>query len=285
MYKNDYSLPRGTSRRTWLAAGAALAAVLVLLGLIAVACNNRSERDASAAGAATPASPSGTPGSGGTDAAASGGLGSGGSGADGGGNEGGNGGNEGASGGGGGGNGSNGDNGGDSGDEPGSAQPSPKDCVSYDPANLTVEPSGDAWRLRDGNHAMKLFDTQTDAEDGLKVARNWTSFCFIGRGNDEPDRYRFIIHYWEQPSGLPFGPAPSSFDCFSYNPENLEVSLALTGDAWVVRDGGLVIVALASEADAERARLVASGFSQKCVIGGDNTRDDHYRYTMDYWRP
>jgi hypothetical protein len=63
------------------------------------------------------------------------------------------------------------------------------------------------------------------------------------------------------------------------------VSLALTGDAWVVRDGGLVIVALASEADAERARLVASGFSQKCVIGGDNTRDDHYRYTMDYWRP
>jgi hypothetical protein len=285
MYKNDYSLPRGTSRRTWLAAGAALAAVLVLLGLIAVACNNRSERDASAAGAATPASPSGTPGSGGTDAAASGGLGSGGSGADGGGNEGGNGGNEGASGGGGGGNGSNGDNGGDSGDEPGSAQPSPKDCVSYDPANLTVEPSGDAWRLRDGNHAMKLFDTQTDAEDGLKVARNWTSFCFIGRGNDEPDRYRFIIHYWEQPSGLPFGPAPSSFDCFSYNPENLDVSLALTGDAWVVRDGGLVIVALASEADAERARLVASGFSQKCVIGGDNTRDDHYRYTMDYWRP
>ena len=277
MYKNDYSLQRGPTRRTWLAAGAALAAVLVLLVLIAVACNARSPKGAPDAPGSSPAPASA--GEDDSDAGGSVGLGSG----DNGSGDSGTGDTE---------NTNNNDTDNNDGDGDGDGdgdtdpvEPSAEDCVSFDPANLTVEPAGDAWRLMDGGHAMKLFDTQLDAEDGLKVARNWTRSCFIGRDNDREDRYRYIVHYWQEPSGLPLGLAPSSFDCVSYDPKNLEVSPAVTGDdLWVLRDGGLVITTLASQADAERARIVAGGFSQKCVIGGDNTREDHYRYTMDYWR-
>jgi hypothetical protein len=40
-----------------------------------------------------------------------------------------------------------------------------------------------------------------------------------------------------------------------------------------------------TQADAARAKLVAGGFRQLCFIGRDNTRPDHYRYVMTYWRP
>lgn len=255
MYKY---LPRPASGRTRLVAGAAPVVVFLLVGFVTVACSDQLDSEVSAPGHS--ASPTDTAGGDG-DGAASGSLGSSGDGTGG----------------------EPGDGGADPGGGPEPVDPAPKDCVTYDPALLTVEALGEAWRLRSGSHAMKVFDTKAEAEDGLKVARNWSSLCFIGRGNDKADRYRFIINYWEEPSGLPFGPAPA-FDCTSYDPDDLEVSPALTGDSWVVRDGGLVVAALATEADAERARVVASEFSQRCFIGADNTREDRYRYIMDYWR-
>jgi hypothetical protein len=168
-------------------------------------------------------------------------------------------------------------------------EPAAEDCVSYNPSNLTVTASGDAWILRDGSHSMKLFDTQSDAEDGKKVARNWTKLCFIGRGNTRTDRYRYIITYFKSPSGLPLGPAPA-FDCISYNPATLSIYSGAahpadpTQDDWALYSGGTPLLFLASEPDALRAKLVAGANTRLCFIGQGNDRPDPARYAMEYWR-
>ena len=168
--------------------------------------------------------------------------------------------------------------------------PAAEDCVSYNPANLTVTASGDAWVLRDGSHSMKLFDTQNDAEDGKRVARNWTQLCFIGRGNHMADRYRYIITYWKTPSGLPLGTAPT-FHCITYNPATLAIYSGTphpadpSQDDWALYSGGTPLLFLASAADAERAKLVAAANTRLCLIGHGNDRPDPARYIMEYWRP
>lgn len=98
------------------------------------------------------------------------------------------------------GNGNNGGNGGGGpGNDPHPVEPSPEDCVSYNPANLTVASAGaDGWQMRDGSHIMALLDTQADAEDAVKVARNHTRSCFIGRDNTRPNRHRYILEFWRQ---------------------------------------------------------------------------------------
>ncbi|WP_326555005.1 hypothetical protein [Micromonospora sp. NBC_01813] len=182
--------------------------------------------------------------------------------------------------------GSGGNGGGDSGND--GAEPEPEvtpaaeDCVGYDPANLSVTQQGDAWLMRDGNHAIKLFATSLDAQDGVKVARNWTQICYIGRGNERADRRRYIVTYFQGPSGLPLGLAPS-FDCTAYDPAELAVHEP-DGDGWSLRAGQTSLLVLDDAADAERARLVAAGNTRLCLIGRDNDEPDPARYQLEYWR-
>jgi hypothetical protein len=168
---------------------------------------------------------------------------------------------------------------------------SPEDCVSYDPANLTVAASGDAWVLRDGGHSMKLFDTAADAEDALRVARRWTKLCFIGRANTGPDRYRYIINYFKDPSSLPLGLAPVTLECITYDAGNLALyegpahPADPTNHEWALHSGATPLLHFANQPDAERGRIVASGFGRLCFIGAGNDRPDPYRYQMEWWRP
>jgi hypothetical protein len=180
------------------------------------------------------------------------------------------------------GNGGNDGNDGNDGGGEAVVEPSPKDCVSYHPANLAVKSAGGTgWLMIDGGHSMALFDTKADAEDGVKVARNYTRSCFIGRGNQRPDRERYIVRYWEKPSGLPLGLAPK-LDCVSYHPANLTVEKY--GEAgWRLVDGEHAMLLLDTQADAERAKLVASAKSRLCFIGRGNDRPDRYRYIVEFW--
>jgi hypothetical protein len=171
------------------------------------------------------------------------------------------------------------------------AEPAAEDCVSYNPENLTVAASGDAWILRDGGHQMKLFDTQADAEDARRVARNWRQLCFIGRGSSGDDRYRHIVNYFAEPSGLPLGLAPATIECISYDPNDLDLysgpaePAETDSDEWALYSGPVPLLFLANEPDAQRARLVASGYTRLCFVGAGNDRPDPYRYQMEWWRP
>jgi hypothetical protein len=169
-------------------------------------------------------------------------------------------------------------------------EPSPEDCVSYDPANLTIIADGDAWLLRDGGHRIKVFDTFGDAEDAKRVARNWRQWCYIGRSNSGPDRYRNMVNYFKEPSGLPFGAAPSTLDCVTYDPDDLDIyhgpghPANPDEDDWALFSGGIPLLFLATEPDALRAKDVASGFTRLCHIGAGNDRPDPYRYSIEWWR-
>jgi len=160
-------------------------------------------------------------------------------------------------------------------------EPAGIDCVSYNPSNLTIEPFGAVWRLRDGNHAMKLLATKADAEDARKVARNWRELCFIGRGNDRPDRYRYIATWWRTPSGLPLGPAPA-FDCVAYDKAKLAVKPVQSD--WALTAGGSPLLILATPNDALRAKIVATGYTKLCFIGRNNDQPDPARYMLQFWR-
>jgi hypothetical protein len=168
--------------------------------------------------------------------------------------------------------------------------PANEDCVSYNAANLTVTAHGDAWILRDGSHSMKLFDTKADAEDGKKVARNWSRLCFIGRNNTRAERSRFIFTYFRMPSGLPLGPAPT-FECIAYDKTKLTIYSgaahpALPGETtWALHSGATPLLFFASEPDALRGKLVAAENKQLCLIGHGNSRPDPSRYILEYWRP
>jgi hypothetical protein len=159
-------------------------------------------------------------------------------------------------------------------------QPSPEDCTNYDPYDLSIIPQRVGWLLQGGSTPIKLFDTEADAEDGRKIAASWAEFCVIGAGNGRPDHYRYVTYYW----GIPF-PSPSypaGPDCVGYQPRMLAVEAH--GDDWLLMAGANELTRHDTEADAARAKLVAGGFTELCFIGRDNTRDDHFRYIMTYWR-
>lgn len=271
----DLSGRRPPTRRTWLALAGTGAAVLVLLALIAVACQARSNQLPAALDSPAPTASGSAPAV--ADESDVGELG----GQPGGGQPGG-----GQPGGGQpepgdspapGGEDPPGDDG-----EPDPVEPAAKDCISYDATDIGVEPTGGDWRVRIGSSSFKVFASQGEANDAAWVARHWTRRCFIGRGNDRDDRYRYIAHYFEQSSNLPALIMPAH-DCISYDPPNLGISHH-AGDWWLL-DGPAELLPLASQADAERARAVASDHSRLCYIGRGNDRPDHDRYTMSYWLP
>lgn len=99
---------------------------------------------------------------------------------------------------------------------------------------------------------------------------------------DRPDRDRYIVRYWKGVSGLPLGPAPT-LDCVGYDPNNLSVKSA-GDDGWLLVDGGHQMLLLDTANDAERARMMASGYSKLCFIGRDNTRPNRHRYILEFWR-
>jgi hypothetical protein len=170
------------------------------------------------------------------------------------------------------------------------AEPAPEDCVSYNPSNLTVVASaGGTWTLRDGSHAMKVLATKSDADAAKAVARLWTQLCFIGRGNDRDDRYRYIITYWKSPSGLPPQLAPA-LDCIAYDPSKLSVYYGSPHpadpdqDDYALYAGPTPLLFLATEADALRAQLVAATYARLCVIGHGNPLPDPAHYYLHAWR-
>lgn len=63
------------------------------------------------------------------------------------------------------------------------------DCLAHDPAALRVESMGaSGWLVRAGAELIALFDTESDANDGLAVMRHYNRHCYVGRGYSGTDR-------------------------------------------------------------------------------------------------
>lgn len=74
----------------------------------------------------------------------------------------------------------------------------PEDCVSYSPANLRLVDLGAlGWAVMDGSTQVRLLDNEPDAAAMLAVAQEYSSHCFIGRGNTQPTPSYYIVEYWK----------------------------------------------------------------------------------------
>jgi hypothetical protein len=149
----------------------------------------------------------------------------------------------------------------------------PEDCVSHDPAQLTINQSGpNSFQLIDrGNHLMATLATNEQAQNALSVARGYTQHCFVGRGT------RYIMQYWKGGAGQA-GPV-SPEDCVSYDPNNLSIVAVndASGAWWSLRDGGHLLEAFTSESRAIRGLRVAQRYTSHCYIVRPNA-------DIEYWR-
>ena len=72
------------------------------------------------------------------------------------------------------------------------------DSIAYNPANVVAEDlDAQGWRLKDGNHWMVLAHDLNDALAILRWIERHSRICFIGRGNNRPNRKQYIMTYWE----------------------------------------------------------------------------------------
>jgi len=72
------------------------------------------------------------------------------------------------------------------------------DTIAYHPATVVAEDRDAAgWLLRDGAGWMVLAHDLDDALAALRVVERHSRVGFIGRGNQRPDRKRYIMTYWE----------------------------------------------------------------------------------------
>lgn len=157
------------------------------------------------------------------------------------------------------------------------------DCIGYDPSGLTIEDLGDnGWRLNDGGSALLLYDDRADAEFGLAIASNHTELCFIGRGNTQADRDRYVHEFYNGDSGLGV-PAPGPADCIAYDRTSLTIE-DLGSNVWRLVAAGAPMASFDGEADAQAGLALADAYGEQCFIGRDNSRTERIRYIREFWR-
>jgi hypothetical protein len=158
--------------------------------------------------------------------------------------------------------------------------PSPADCVSHNPANITTTYEGGLWKVVDGSHSLMAFKQLSDATAASLLAKGHKKHCFIGRSNTRPERERYIMDYWLEPvAGA--APVPSP-DCIAHNPANLTIH-DLGADGWRVQDGSQYIVILDTKTDAEDAVKVMKHYNRNCYIGRGYAGADRLKYIVNWF--
>jgi hypothetical protein len=152
--------------------------------------------------------------------------------------------------------------------------PTPEDCVSYNPSNVTVSFGGDLYTVADGGTVVLRVTGQTGDGTGDKVlalAKRYAKHCYLGRTNNREEKNSFVFDYWRnQVSGA--APVPGSEDdCSQYDNHNLTVEDMGDGNGWRVKDHDHVLGLFDNETDARNGKLVLAKYGQICTIGnGDN---------------
>lgn len=77
-----------------------------------------------------------------------------------------------------------------------------EDCISFNPATLSVSQNGADWFVLSGGMSLSMFASQTDAQVmvNIIVGNGWNQQCFVGRDNHRADRLTYIMEYWKAAS-------------------------------------------------------------------------------------
>ncbi len=165
--------------------------------------------------------------------------------------------------------------------------PTNADCVSYNPANLTVDgtAASGTFLVEDGSTiVIRIHSDQDQAgPQALALAQRYTRHCYIGRNNTMDPKGDYIFDYWRDPSGQT-PPIPDEDDddlCSPYNNTNLTVEDMGDGNGWRVKDHDHVLHLFADQQDANDADIVLKKYSSVCAIG-DITDSDSDLGQVDY---
>jgi len=154
--------------------------------------------------------------------------------------------------------------------------PEPADCVSYNPATLTVTYASGSYRITDGSHEVLTVDGQQGdmvGQQALALAKRYQRHCYIGRDNGRADKNAYIFDYWRSDSGLNTDIPGLDDLCSDYNNKNLTVEDMGGGDGWRVKDHDHVLHLFDNSKDAHDGALVLKKYHRACSIGGGGDDD------------
>lgn len=160
--------------------------------------------------------------------------------------------------------------------------PSPEDCLTYNPANLTKQYAAGIHQIIDGTRiVLRLHGGASDnvGEQGLALARRYKRHCFIGRSNTREEKGEYIFDYWRDGSGST--PSIPDESCSGYNRSNLTVEDMGSGHGWRVKDHDHVLQLFDNETDARNGKLVLAKYSRICFI--DEAYDGLDRDPISYF--
>lgn len=146
--------------------------------------------------------------------------------------------------------------------------PTPEDCVSYNPNNVTKFYEAGLHIVRDGSkELMRLSGGPGEivGQQGLALAKRYKKICFLGRRNTREDSNEYVFEYWRDPSGA--SPSIPDENCSNYNRNNLTVENMGSGHGWRVKDHDNPLQHFDNESDARNGRLVLAKYSKICRIG------------------
>lgn len=163
--------------------------------------------------------------------------------------------------------------------------PTPEDCVSYNPATITVSYADGSYTVESSDTIVMRFVSQQDdtvQAQAKALAQRWTKHCYLGRGNTRTDqRGSYIFDYWRGASGMtPTIPGEDDI-CSDYNRNNLTVEDMGDGDGWRVKDHDHVLHLFDNGSDARNGKLVLQKYGHICEFGDSNGGDND---TIDYLR-
>jgi hypothetical protein len=155
--------------------------------------------------------------------------------------------------------------------------PSPEDCVSYNPTNVTVHYEAGIFQVNDGTKVvMRLHGDPSSnvGQQGLALAQRYARHCYLGRNNTRTqDRAAYIFDYWRDPTGKSTTIPDEADACSDYNRNNLTVENMGGADGWRVKDHDHVLHLFDNGSDANNGKLVIAKYSHICTIGGDDNQD------------
>lgn len=137
------------------------------------------------------------------------------------------------------------------------------DCISFNPANVTVEQKNGRWKLVQGSMWMLDAGPNKSEMDRAKTTVQHYGFdkqCFVGR----PDA---SLEYWLVGAQAPSG-ALAGEDCTNINPNNLSIRSS-SGRHTVLSNGNHAAFSAPSAAEAQTIIDVVKyyGFTKSCFVG------------------
>lgn len=138
-----------------------------------------------------------------------------------------------------------------------------EDCLSFNPANITVAQVNNRWKIADGSHWMFDFaGKQDEARQAHRILRHYgmNQTCYVGR--PQPSFTYLLRDGVASSGGMP------GEDCVAFNNANLAVVQA--EGRWKIADGSHWLFDFEDkQAEAEQALAIVQkyGFTHSCYVG------------------